>query len=265
MTPSSHPSPSPPPAARLGFVDDFRRFFLRGLAALLPTLITVGLLLYIWDFLWNHIGYYVIYGIKMGLWSLNKGTASKWAQSGYVGRHLNTDDFSVRLLGVSLSVLLIYVIGVFVGNLLGRTAWRLAEVAVMKVPLVSAIYPAVKQITDFLLSERTAQFQGSAVVAVEPHEKGIWSIGLVTGPGLKSLADVTRQEMITVFVPSSPTAFSGYVLVVPRESVIELPLKVEEAMRLLVSGGVISPESTAAALAPAAVAIRPAADRAGAA
>ena len=52
---------------------------------------------------------------------------------------------------------------------------------------------------------------------------------------------MTGQEMLTVFVPSSPTAFSGYVLVVPRESVVELPLKVEEAMRLLVSGGVITP------------------------
>jgi uncharacterized membrane protein len=248
----SEPTPQPVSTAtsaaqRLGFVDDFRRFFLRGLAALLPTLITVGLLIYIWDFLWNHIGFYVIYGIKMGLWSIYRGTASPWAQSGYIGRHLNTDDFSTRLLGVALAVLLIYVIGVFVGNLLGRTAWRLAEVAVMKIPLVSAIYPAVKQITDFLLNERTEQFQGSAVVAVEPHEKGIWSIGLVTGPGLRALSAVTRQDMITVFVPSSPTAFSGYVLVVPRESVIELPLKVEEAMRLLVSGGVITPESVAAA------------------
>ena len=234
---------------RLGFVDDFRRFFLRGLAALLPTLITLGLLIWIWNFLWNNVGFYVIYGIKQGLYAFFKGTASPWAQTGYIGRRLNTDEFSTRLLGVSLSVLLIYVVGVFVGNLLGRTAWRLAEVGVMKIPLVSAIYPAVKQITDFLLSERTEQFQGSAVVAVEPHEKGIWSIGLVTGPGLRALQAATGQEMITVFVPSSPTAFSGYVLVVPRESVIELPLKVEEAMRLLVSGGVITPEATAAALA----------------
>ena len=245
----ARPPPRPPvPRLQLGFFDDFRRFFLRGLAALLPTLITLGLLIWIWNFLWNNLGYYVIRGIKLGLWSFYKGSASPLAQAGYIGRQFNTDDFSTRLLGVSLAVLLIYVVGVFVGNLLGRTAWRLAEVAVMKVPLVSAIYPAVKQITDFLLSERTEQFQGSAVVAVEPHEKGIWSIGLVTGPGLRALASVTGQDMITVFVPSSPTAFSGYVLVVPRESVIELPLKVEEAMRLLVSGGVITPEATAAAL-----------------
>jgi uncharacterized membrane protein len=78
------------------------------------------------------------------------------------------------------------------------------------------------------------------VVAVQPHEKGIWSIGLVTGAGVKSLTDATGIEMVTVFVPSSPTSFSGYVLVVPRSEVVELPLKVEEAMRLLISGGVLS-------------------------
>jgi len=113
-------------------------------------------------------------------------------------------------------------------------------VGVMRIPLVRAIYPAVKQITDFLLSERSSQFQQSRVVAIQPHEKGIWSIGLVTGPGVKSLSDATGTDMVTVFVPSSPTSFSGYVLVVPRSEVIDLPLKVEEAMRLLISGGVLS-------------------------
>jgi uncharacterized membrane protein len=79
------------------------------------------------------------------------------------------------------------------------------------------------------------------VVAVQPHEKGIWSIGLVTGKGFAPLSDATGQDMVTVFVPSTPTAFTGYVLVVPRASVLELPMTVEEAMRMLVSGGVIMP------------------------
>jgi uncharacterized membrane protein len=231
---------SPP---RLSFFDDFRRFFLRGLAAILPTLITLWLLVWAWDFLWNNIGLHIVQGIRW-LWLMSSVNGKiPFTPPALIGRELNDDDFGTRALGVGLAILLIYVVGVFVGNLLGRTAWRLAEFAVMKIPLVRAIYPAVKQVTDFVLSERTAQFQGSKVVAVEPHEKGIWSVGLVTGNGLRPLSDATGREMITVFVPSSPTAFSGYVLVVPRDSVIELPMKVEEAMRLLVSGGVISPES----------------------
>ena len=71
-----------------------------------------------------------------------------------------------------------------------------------------------------------------------PHACGIWSIGLVTGEGIRSLSEKTGQEMVTVFVPSSPTAVAGYVLVVPRASAVELPLTVEEAMRLLITGGV---------------------------
>ena len=228
---------------RLSFFDDFRRFFQRGLAAILPTLITLWLLVWAWDFLWNNIGIHIMQGIRwLWLMSSMRGTIP-FTPPALIGRQLNDDDFGTRALGVVLAILLIYIVGVFVGNLLGRTAWRLAEIAVMKIPLVRAIYPAVKQVTDFLLSERTAHFQGSKVVAVQPHEKGIWSVGLVTGSGLRPLSEATGREMITVFVPSSPTAFSGYVLVVPRDSVIELPMKVEEAMRLLVSGGVISPES----------------------
>jgi uncharacterized membrane protein len=232
--------PKPP---RLSFFDDFRRFFMRGLAAILPTMITLGLLVWVWNFLWNNIGVHVTWGIRWIWWMASRYGMIPFAPAAHINLKLNDDDLTTRLLGVGLSILLIYIVGVFVGNLLGRTAWRLAEFGVMRIPLVRAIYPAVKQVTDFLLSERTAQFQGSKVVAVEPHEKGIWSIGLVTGEGLRQLSDATGREMITVFVPSSPTAFSGYVLVVPRDSVVELPLKVEEAMRLLVSGGVISPDS----------------------
>jgi uncharacterized membrane protein len=236
------PSKAVPPE-RLSFFDDFRRFFQRGLAAILPTMITLWLLVWVWDFLWNNVGSHIVQGIRWIWWMSSIQGRIPLTPAGLIARRLNDDDFSTRAMGVGLAILAIYIVGVFVGNLLGRTAWRLAEFAVMKIPLVRAIYPAVKQVTDFLLSERTAQFQGSKVVAVEPHEKGIWSIGLVTGGGLKPLSDATGQDMISVFVPSSPTAFSGYVLIVPRESVVELPLKVEEAMRLLVSGGVISPDS----------------------
>jgi uncharacterized membrane protein len=219
-------------------------FFLRGLAALLPTLLTLWLLLWVWNFLWNSLGQYIILGLQQ-----------MWDSPGTVGllpvkSHPEIMDFLwhpewtvTHFVGVILSMILVYIIGVLVGNFIGRSMWRAIEVGVLRIPLVRAIYPAVKQVTDFLLAERSTQFQESRVVAVQPHEKGIWSIGLVTGGGLRSLTDATGQEMVTVFVPSSPTAFSGYVLVVPRSEVVELPLKVEEAMRLLVSGGVLSPDA----------------------
>lgn len=212
---------------------------MRGLAALLPTLITLLVLLYIWNALWEYLGRHLIFIIKSIWFALS----SDETPAGHIGRVWAEDKFTTRLVGVLLAIVAVYIVGLLVGNLIGRTAWKIGEVIAMKIPVIRAIYPAVKQVTDFVLQERKPQFQFSRVVAVQPHEKGIWSIGLVTGEGLRPLAEATGEEMVTVFVPSSPTAFSGYVLVVPRESVIELPMSVEEAMRLLISGGVIAPGS----------------------
>jgi uncharacterized membrane protein len=230
---------------RASFSDDFRRFFLRGLSALLPTIITLWLLIWIWGFLWENLGQHMISAIIM-LWNfLAQKGLMEFQPLVYMRRVWWSGDvlpmWLVQLIGVGLSIVLIYMVGLLVGNLIGRTIWRLAEMAVMRIPLVRAVYPAVKQVTDFVLAERGSQFESSQVVAVQPHTGGIWSIGLVTGPGLRSLSDAVGGEMVTVFIPSTPTAFSGYVVVVPRDTVVELPLKVEEAMRLLVSGGVITP------------------------
>lgn len=224
--PLSHPR-----RQRVTFSQDFRRFFTSGLAAILPTLITLWLLVWAWDFLWESIGVHLIAAMKW-LWPASE-----------MSRQLNDSEFSTRLLGVVLSVVAVYIVGFFVGNLIGRTFWKLGERLVMRIPIVRAIYPAVKQVTDFLLASKSHQFESSRVVAVQPHEKGIWSIGLVTGNGIASIEDATGHDMVTVFIPSSPTAFSGYVLVVPRASVVELPMSVEEAMRLLISGGVLAPGS----------------------
>jgi uncharacterized membrane protein len=227
--------------SRQGFGEDFRRFFMRGLAALLPTLVTISLLLWVWDLLWNNIGRYIL--ILIGEIWVRLEPNVPITKVRFLWKE---DSLSNRMLGVLLAILLIYIVGIFVGNLIGRTAWRIAERAVMRIPLIRAIYPAVKQVTDFLLAEKKQTFEGSRVVAVHARGPNVWSIGLVTGGGLRPLNEAVSEEMLTVFIPSSPTAFSGYVVVVPRDAVVELPLTVEEAMRLLVSGGVISPGAVAA-------------------
>ena len=214
-----------------------------GMAALLPTLITLWLLVWAWNFLWESLGQHIIFGIKWAWLSMAESGLVRAEPAGYIGRYWSEDRLHTRIIGVVLAVLLVYIIGVLVGNFIGRTFYRLAERAVMRIPLVRAVYPAVKQVTDFVLSKRRDQFASSHVVACQPHEQGIWSIGLITGGGLKPLNEIAGEDLVTVFVPSTPTAFSGYVLVVPRRNVVELPMTVEEAMRLLVSGGVIVPDA----------------------
>jgi uncharacterized membrane protein len=243
---SDHRHNPPPPNARppgrpVSFFDDFRRFFLRGLATLLPTLITVLLLFKLWEILWFYLGRHIITLLKL----VHKNLIGDHPHPIAIVRwfwEIHLSDWQVELLGVLLAIILVYIVGLFVGNFLGRSIWRILEVGLMRIPLIRAIYPAVKQVTDFVLAPRkTSHLEGSHVVAVQPHSDGIWSIGLVTGPGIRALVDAVGTDMVTVFVPSSPTAFTGYVLVVPRDRVVELPLTVEEAMRLLVSGGVINP------------------------
>jgi uncharacterized membrane protein len=249
--PKPDPATTPPLPEDVGgrrshFGEDFRRFFLRGLAALMPTLITLWLLIKVWDFLWESLGQYIIWFISWVWLMLVKSNLAPPREPGEIKSyfwHLQEARFPVKVLGVVLAVVLVYIVGLIVGNLIGRTLWKLGENALFRIPLIRAIYPAVKQVTDFVLSDKKSQFTASRVVAVEPHANGIWSIGLVTGPGVRALGQPAGKEMLTVFVPSSPTAFSGYVLVVPREVVVDLPLTVEQAMRILVSGGVIDPNS----------------------
>jgi len=254
-SPTSPTSPAPPslppgalpprrPRQRDTFSEDFRRFFRRGLAALLPTLITLWLLVKAWDFLWEALGRHLIWLIKQVWWELADRGLTPYQSRGHIARYWRDESFRTRLVGVLIAVTLVYFVGLLVGNLIGRTFWKVGERLVLKIPVIRAIYPAVKQVTDFVLQERK-HIASSQVVAVQPHAMGIWSIGLVTGAGLRPLTTAAGSEMVSVFVPSSPTAFSGYVLIVPRESVIELPMTVEEAMRLLVSGGVITPGSGA--------------------
>jgi uncharacterized membrane protein len=81
------------------------------------------------------------------------------------------------------------------------------------------------------------------VVIVEYPRKGIWSLGLMTGETMRVIEAVAGVECVTVFIPSSPTPFTGYTLTVPRDSVIELPISLDEALRFVVSGGVLVPPS----------------------
>jgi uncharacterized membrane protein len=247
----SFDEPNLSPQRRPSFAEDFIRFFTRGLAALLPTLITLWLLTCVWNFLWDYLGQYIILFIKWTWPELAPEGILRTRQAIYIGQYLDADHYPIRtrIVGVGLAVLLVYLVGLLVGRLIGRTASRLAERAVVAVPFVRAIYPAVKQVTDFLLESHSPRLQGSRVVAVQPHEQGIWSIGMVTGQANWSLTGKVPDDLVTVFVPSTPTAFTGYVLVVPRSRVVELPMTVEEALRLLVSGGVLSPGAIPAAAA----------------
>jgi len=277
-------------------MSDFRRFFLRGLAALGPTLLTIAILIWAYRLVNDYVGQPItrglmracswvsarpapgfvdiehdplIYGSPINEWDENgdrlttehkfihnKGLDTAVADGASAGpdakRRRHAEElrnqalweiafrkYKLNVLGFLIAIILVYFTGFFLASFIGRASWRATEGLLCRIPLIRAIYPHVKQVTDFLLSERRVEFSG--VVAVEYPRKGVWSLGLSTGGPLRTVQEHNDDELITVFIPSSPTPVTGYVIQVPRRDTIELALSIDEALRFTISGGVIKP------------------------
>jgi len=219
----------------------FKRYFLRGLAVLLPTIVTiwifVGALTVVHDNISVHI--------KNGLVQLIKLAG---------GSEVELSRFWVKAAltaaGLLIALVAVCAVGAVLASVVGRTLWRLIEKFIMNTPLLRRVYPYVKQVTDFLLTQEEQKELFKRVVAVEYPRKGVWSMGFVTGSGIKKVAQDLKKEILTVLIPTSPTPFTGFIVMVPKEQTIELDITVEEALRFAVSAGVITPigQQAAAAL-----------------
>lgn len=115
--------------------------------------------------------------------------------------------YKLYLIGFPIAIVLVYFVGLFLASLIGRTAWRIIERALHRIPVVKAVYENIGQVTDFALRDRPLQFAG--VVAEQYSREGWWSLGPVMGPARRSLREAAGEELLTVFVPSSPTPVTG--------------------------------------------------------
>jgi uncharacterized membrane protein len=134
------------------------------------------------------------------------------------------------------------VLGAFLASVLGRSIWRGVERLMLNTPILKQIYPYVKQITDFFFKEEETKKMISKVVAFEYPRKGMWSVGYVTGDGLRKISQGRQKEFVTILVPTAPTPLSGFVVMVPKEETIELDMSIEDALRFIISVGVIVPD-----------------------
>ncbi len=162
----------------------------------------------------------------------------RWWNSITIGNWVIMD-----LIGLLVAIVLIYLAGRLVGSFIGRRVYARGEEWLQRVPLFKQVYPYVKQVTDFLFGDETKKLQFSNVVAVQYPRLGLWSMGFMTGDTMRDIQDRVDSECVTVFIPSSPTPFTGYVITVPRAETIDLPITIDEALRFVVSGGVIIPPS----------------------
>lgn len=208
------------------------RTFLRGVALLLPIALTAALLIWLWQQISERVLGHVVRGVEMlvdaiGLEPLPESVA--W------------------LLAFVVVLATIFLVGFWISGFIGRRLQRLLENVLTRVPVVSAIYPHIKQISDFFFGEeRKIEFRG--VVAVEYPRRGVYSIGFLTGSSSRTLNAAAGEEYITIFIPSSPMPVTGYTIFVPADSIIDLPLTVDEALRTVISGGLLMPDGERAPL-----------------
>jgi len=210
----------------------FKRYFLRGLAVLLPTVLTIWILVGGYRFINDKISVH----IKHGLVELIIFAGGSREELGKLWI-----DGALNIAGFLVAVVAVCVVGIVFASVIGKTLWRMIEKFIMNTPLLKQIYPYIKQVTDFLLTGDEQKRMFSRVVAVEYPRKGVWSLGFVTGSGLKNVVDHVKKEVLTILIPTSPTPFTGFVIMVPQKNTIELDMTVEEALRFTVSGGVITP------------------------
>ena len=131
-------------------------------------------------------------------------------------------------------------IGMFAAGFVGDFFVRLGEWVVRKIPLISSIYSLLKKVFETFLSNKSSAFK--KVVLLEYPRKGIWILGLVSTDTEGEVKDILKTDMLNVFIPTTPNPTSGFLIFVPVKDVIFLDMSVEEALKFIISGGIVSPE-----------------------
>ena len=152
--------------------------------------------------------------------------------------------FHIPGLGVLLSFLILLITGVFAANFFGQRLIRIWEGILGRIPFVKSIYSSVKQVSDTLLSPTGNAFRKALLVEF-PHP-GSWTIAFMTGTPAVAVASLLDEEHVSVYVPTTPNPTSGYFVLVPTSRVRELDMTVDEALKYIISMGVVAPRPRSA-------------------
>ena len=148
--------------------------------------------------------------------------------------------FGLPGLGLVVLFLVLVLIGFVGGGLFGRFVTRTSERIVARLPVVRSIHSWIKQVTETVLSRKTAAFR--EVVLVEYPCRGAWAVGFVTGQTRGEVQDLTTETVVNVFVPATPNPTTGFLLFIPACDLHPLNMSVEEGIKLVISGGIVTPE-----------------------
>jgi uncharacterized membrane protein len=142
-------------------------------------------------------------------------------------------------IGVLLSFAILFLTGIVAANFLGARFIRMWESVLGRIPVVKSIYSSVKQVSDTLLSDQGNAFRKALLVQF-PHQDS-WSIAFLTGTPAQPVAEHLAEDHVSVYVPTTPNPTSGYFVIVPKSKVRELDMTVDEALKYVISMGVVSP------------------------
>jgi uncharacterized membrane protein len=166
--------------------------------------------------------------------------------------------FGVPGLGLVIVLIFLTLVGFLAAGLAGRTLVRIGENLLSRMPVVRSVYATLKQIFETVLAQSSRSFR--EVVLVEYPRRGIGAIGFVTGSTEDETPSPSGDELVKVFLPTTPNPTSGFLLFVPRKDLVHLDMSIEEGIKLVISGGIVGPSITIdalAALAPEVAATRP--------
>ena len=147
--------------------------------------------------------------------------------------------FSLPGLGLLILFISLTLIGALTAGLMGRWVVRTGERILNRMPVVRSVYSAIKQIFETILAQQSNAFREA--VLIEYPRRGIWAIGFITGTTKGEVQNLTLEETVNIFLPTTPNPTSGFLLFVPREEVVPLDMSVEEAVKMVISGGIVTP------------------------
>ncbi|MEJ1382669.1 MAG: DUF502 domain-containing protein [Sedimenticola sp.] len=153
----------------------------------------------------------------------------------------NLFGFSIPGLGVVLSVLVVFVTGVLVANLFGRSLINIWERLLARIPLVRSIYSGAKQLAETMFSGSGQSFR--KVLLVEFPRPGLWTLAFLTGTDVGEAQQKTGRDVINVYIPTTPNPTGGYFVMVPREDAVELDMSVDDGLKMLISMGAVVPDA----------------------
>lgn len=159
---------------------------------------------------------------------------------GHLSNHPDPEFFDIPGLGLILTLLIIFLVGLLAANFIGRSLIGYGEQVMRRLPLVRGVYGTMKQITDAFVRQDKTAFK--RVALVEYPRREMYSLGFVTGDGTGEMCARAGRRLIGVFIPTTPNPTSGYLLYLPPEDIAVLDMSVEDGLKLVISGGVFTPE-----------------------